>query len=79
MEWFKDQFGKSNIMSGLLAVIVWSAIVYLAVIQVAIPDILYAGGMTIIAFFFGSRVGQQEGVRRAVHIVESVLERDKHV
>lgn len=78
MDWFKNQFAKSVILSGLLAMMIWMAIVYLAIVQADIPDILYAGGMSVIAFFFGSKVGQQEGVRRAVHIVESVLERDKH-
>ena len=66
MEWFKDQFAQSNIISGLLALVVWGAVIYLAITQVEIPDVLVAGGMSIIAFFFGSKVGQREGMARAV-------------
>lgn len=66
MEWFKDQFAKSNIISGILAVAVWGAVIYLAVTQSPIPDILYAGGMSVIAFHFGSKVGQKEGVTQTL-------------
>lgn len=74
MEWFKDEFSKSNIISGLLAAGVWGAIIYLAIAQFPIPDILYAGGMSVIAFFFGSKVGHREGLNRATRIIEKVVE-----
>lgn len=59
MDWLKQEFAKSTIISGLLAIAIWGAVIYLAVIQAPIPDLLYAGGMSIIAFFFGSKVGAE--------------------
>jgi len=76
VEWFKDQYQKSNIISGWLAVTIWGAIVYLSVVQVPVPDILYAGGMAVIAFFFGTKVGEQSGVNRALRELSN---RDKEV
>jgi uncharacterized membrane protein len=73
MEWFKQEFARSNIISGFLAIAIWGAIIYLAVVQVAVPDILYVGGTTVIAFFFGSKVGQREGMERAAALVERVV------
>jgi len=61
MNWFKSEFSKSNIISGFLTVAIWGAIIYLAVRQLPIPDILYVGGTSVIAFFFGSKVGNIEG------------------
>ena len=55
MDWFKTEFSKSNIISGFLTVAIWGAIIYLAVAQLPIPDILYVGGTSVIAFFFGSK------------------------
>jgi len=71
VQWFKEEFSKSNIISGFLAVAIWSAVIYLSVVQAPIPDLLYAGGMSIIAFFFGSKVGQREGMARAAGIIEN--------
>jgi len=61
MDWFKDEFSKSNIISGFLAIIVWLAVVYLAIMQLPVPEILYFGGASVIAFFFGSKQGKAEG------------------
>lgn len=58
--WFWDNLGKSNIISGLLAFVIWGAIVYLAVAGQEVPEILIYGGSSVIAFFFGSKAGQQE-------------------
>jgi len=65
MDWFKEQFEQSTIISGLLALGVWGAIITLSVQQVPVPDILYAGGMAVIGFFFGSKVGNDQGERQA--------------
>lgn len=70
MDWFKDQFAQSNIISGVLALLVWCAVIYLAVTGAAIPDVLIAGGMAIIAFFFGSKVGQREGMNEVARQIE---------
>lgn len=71
MEWFKEQFSQSNIIAGLLSLGIWGTIVYLSIIQVPVPDLLTAGGMAIIAFFFGSKVGRREGEERAARAAKS--------
>lgn len=58
---FFDQFSQSTIISGLLALIIWSAIIYLAVTDGVIPEVLYVGGVTVIAFFFGTKRGAADG------------------
>lgn len=68
MGWFKQEFAKSNIISGFLAMAIWGAIIYLAVVQAPVPDILYVGGTSVLAFHFGSKVGQREGMNRATRI-----------
>lgn len=66
MRWLQSQWEQSSIISGLLALGVWGAIIALALVQAPIPDILYAGGMSVIGFFFGAKVGQQQGERMAL-------------
>jgi len=56
---FWDAMNKSVLVSSLLALIVWSAIIYLSIVQGKIPDGLMAGGSLILGFFFGARSGQQ--------------------
>ena len=53
------EFNKSTIVSGLLAIAVWGAIIGLAVAGIAIPEVLAAGGALILGYFFGARSGQQ--------------------
>lgn len=67
MDWFKTEFSKSNIISGILALLIWSVIAYLAIVQIPVPEIFYYGGASVIAFFFGSKVGvQSERLRTEV-------------
>lgn len=75
MSWFKAEFAKSNIISGFLAVAIWLAIIYLAVGQVQVPDILSIGGTTVIAFFFGAKQGQSEGRSQAYREMETLNRR----
>ena len=56
---FWNEFNKSTIVSGILALAVWAAIIYLAVTGVNIPDVLGAGGGLILGYFFGARSGAQ--------------------
>ena len=56
---FWDALNKSILVSGLLALLVWGAILYLAIAKVEIPEVLSAGGSLILGYFFGSRSGQQ--------------------
>jgi len=59
MHEFWAQFNKSTVVSGLLALIIWSAVVYLAVAGQVVPDVLAAGAAVVVGFFFGARSGQQ--------------------
>jgi len=66
MKWLQTQWEQSSIISGVLALAIWGAIIFLAVTQAPIPDILYAGGTGVMGFFFGAKVGQQQGERTAL-------------
>lgn len=65
MDRFWDLLQRSVIVSGILALVVWGAIIYLAVVQQPVPDILYYGGITVIAFFFGNKQGADAERMRA--------------
>lgn len=73
---FWDEFGKSNIISGLLALAVWAAIIFLAVMGRPIPEVLVGGGLTVIAFFFGSKVGSESEKLRTQILGLETKERD---
>lgn len=71
MRWFQREFSTSNIISGFLAIVIWCAIIYLSIAQIDVPEILYFGGASVIAFFFGSKVGvQSERLRAEVRKLE---------
>jgi len=70
MQWFKAEFGKSTIVSGLLAVVIVSVICYLAIVQVPIPDVLVAACSGVIAFFFGAKQGARTGYSDAMHDID---------
>ncbi len=55
MNRFWDEFSKSTIMSGLLALLVWGIIGYLAIVGREIPIVLATGGGAIIVFFYGAK------------------------
>jgi uncharacterized membrane protein YfcA len=64
MEGFWDQFAKSNIISGVMALGLTGAVIYLAVTGQPIPDLLGAALTSIIGFFFGTKVGEREGAAK---------------
>ena len=72
MDWLKDQFSRSNIISGLLALAIWGAVIALSLQQAPIPDILYAGGMSVVAFFFGTKVGERNGEEKILRMMEDL-------
>jgi len=72
-QWFSEQFAKSNIISGLLALAIWGAVIFLAITGGVIPDILYVGGTTVIAFFFGSKQGAREERRVLMRDVDNIV------
>lgn len=71
MPFFWEQFAKSNIISGVLAIAVWFAIIFLAVTGRDVPEVLVSGGLAVIGFFFGSKLGEaSERLRAQVHRLE---------
>lgn len=65
MDKFWEQFAKSNIISGMLALGLTGTVIYLAVIGQPIPEILGVALTSIIGFFFGTKAGEREGTARA--------------
>ena len=56
---FWDAMNKSVVVSSVLALIVVGAVVFLAVKQAPVPEVLTLAMGTILGFFFGARSGQQ--------------------
>jgi len=78
-ERFWDAMSKSIVISGILALAVWGAIIYLAVVQLIIPDGVMAGGALILGYFFGARSGQQtERVQAANEALRAYAAEVKH-
>ena len=74
-EGFWDAMSKSVVMSGVLALLVVGAVVYLAVAQVGVPEVLTLAMGTILGFFFGSRSGQQtERIQAANEVIRARLD-----
>ena len=55
VRWFQDQWEKSNLISGTLAMGIWGTIVALALMGREPPDVLIGAGGIIIGFFFRSK------------------------
>jgi len=55
--WLRQQWERSNIISGILALAIWGVILYLAVVGVEPPDVLIGAGGIIIGFFFKATSG----------------------
>lgn len=53
--WLRSQWEKSNIISGLLALAIWGAIIYLSIAGRDPPPVLVAAGGAIITVFFRSK------------------------
>lgn len=47
---------ESVIVQGIMTLMVWGAIIYLVVTGKPVPDLISAGGMGILGFWFGSKV-----------------------
>lgn len=74
MKWFQEQFAQSNIISGVIALSLVGVICYLAVTGQAIPEVVSGGFLSVIAFFFGSKMGQHDGYARAMRAIDRVKE-----
>ena len=78
-ERFWDAMNKSILVSSVLALLVCLAIVYMAVMQMEVPEVLTLGFGTILGFFFGSRSGQQaERVQASNAIIKARLDEVIH-
>lgn len=53
--WFLEQWAKSNIISGLLALGIWGVILYLSIIGRPPPDVLIGAGGIVVGYFFKSK------------------------
>ncbi len=53
--WLAEQWAKSNLLSGVLAVAVWGAIIYLAIVGRDPPDVLVGAGGLIMGYFFHTK------------------------
>lgn len=70
MDRFWDEFSKSTIVSGLLALMVWCAIIYLAITTSEVPEVLAVGGGAIIGYFFRVK-SEAQTARIQASIIES--------
>ena len=68
MDRFWDALEKSTIISGIVALGLTGAVIYLAVLGAPIPEALSFGFGAVIGFFFGSK-----GRDAAVRAVEATL------
>jgi len=59
MDRFWDEFNRSTITSGILALLVWGVIAYLAIVGKDLPDALTVGGGSIIGYFFAAKSSAQ--------------------
>lgn len=59
MSKFWELLEDSVIIQALLTLGVWTAIIVMVIIGREIPDILSAGGYTILGFWFGSKAAAQ--------------------
>ena len=56
MDNFWTLLRESVIVQGFMTIMLWGAIVYLAVTQQPIPELLAMGGTAILGFWFGTKV-----------------------
>ncbi len=52
---FWQSLKESTISQAILTVGIWGAIIYLVVVGRPVPDIISAGGMGILGFWFGTK------------------------
>lgn len=58
--WFERAWEQNTVISGFLALAIWSVICYLSVIGTEPPAVLVGAGGMIIGYFF-SKKSQQDG------------------
>ena len=63
MDNFWTLLRESVIVQGILTIGLWGTIIYMSIVCVEIPEVLVAGGYTILGFWFGTK--SAEAVMRA--------------
>lgn len=63
MSWLIDLLQNGILVQGILTLVIWAAIIYLAVTGQTIPEILMTGGVAILAYFFGERTARARVVK----------------
>ena len=61
---FLELLERSVILQAILTTGVWGAVIYMALAERAIPDLLTNGAMIILGFYFGNK--QAQAVRDAL-------------
>jgi len=65
MERFWNEYSKSTITSGMLSLLIWGIIGYLAIQGANIPDVLVGSGGAIIGYFFAAKTNADAARERA--------------
>jgi uncharacterized membrane protein YfcA len=65
MSTFWELVKESVITQSILTVLLWSAVVYLAVTGQAIPDLLSIAATSVLGFWFGSKVSYTKAINQA--------------
>lgn len=55
-KWFQAAWRKNTIVSGTLAVVIWSTICYMCIMGMEIPVLLSGAGGLTMAFFLKSKI-----------------------
>jgi len=63
MQDFWDALRESVVLSGFICVTCVGTLCYLAICGRPIPDVLVNISLTVVAFFFGTKVGQSKTFR----------------
>ena len=66
MDNFWSLLRESTILQAMLTIGLWGTIIYMAVCGLEIPEILTAGGYSILGFWFGTK--SAEAVMRAAKV-----------
>ena len=65
MDTFWTLLAKSVIVSGFIVFVCVSTLAYLAIAGKPIPDVLVNITLTVVGFYFGSKVGNSEATAKA--------------
>lgn len=54
--WFRSAWRKNTIVSGVLAIMIWGTICYMAIAQLTVPALLSVAGGAVITLFLRLKV-----------------------